>query len=154
MAVTLTYSIFAIVGLAVFGAKGIAGGLVVAFLFIIFSGITTGIVNGGALPKEWRRKTSQAFISANRRTIAATYPETTDAAVLSAVEAHIEAILAELMRKSGELDLETAATSSAIHEATLAVAGRTKSPRLNLLFAELSLHLKGALHQPEHRSTV
>lgn len=144
MLVTIAYAIGAIVGLALFGAEGIAGGLLAAFLFIVFSGVTSRIVNGGVLPRQWRMETAQAFMNANRRTIAVTFPETSDALVLAAIEKHIETILTQVLRDSSSLDLETAATPSAIHTATLTVAGRTKDPRLNLLFADLSLHLKAA----------
>lgn len=147
IAVILAFSAGAIIGLAIWGIRGILGGIAFAFVSILLIGFVNRLWNRGALPKEWRRNVALSFIRRNGDTIGMSLPNESESAVLAKVESLMESIFAQILKNTGELDFEISATPAAIHAATLSVAQQSGDPRMNVLLADLSLHLKQAMYE-------
>ena len=133
----LYIALLAILGLFVWGFKGLILGAVVGYVSSILFGRILILLSGGILPRKVRRDTAMNFIASHPDLVRATFPEIDETRLLRAIERVVDSIFRRAAMDNKSINQNFAFTRAAIRDATCSLVDEEPNPKMTELLLSL-----------------
>ena len=133
----LLIALLAIIGLFLWGLKGLVIGGVVGHIFSLLFGLILKLLSGGLLPRKVRRETARNFMALHPDLVRAAYPHLDESQSLRAVERAADSIFRKAVEENKSMNIEAAWTREAIQDATASLIDQETRPEMGQLLRSL-----------------